>query len=299
MVDIFFLKTFVTAARKGSFRIAAERNFITQPAVSQQMRTLEQQFGCKLFQRQGKNVTLTDSGKILLHYAENILHEYQEAQEHIQNIESEYVGTIRVATVHSIGLYKLQPLIRKYLARHPRVRVKLEYSQSQPIYEMIQNQKTDFGFVAYPRSFQSIENHIFHNEPLVCIQSPFKPVFEKKRIQLSDLNRQPYITFSANVPTGKAIDNFLKDNHVLPQYIQDYQDIETLKSSVQVGMGFSIVPRSTIDRELKQKDLEAVQVKGLNIERPLAVIMNKNKSLTKSMRGFLKMFKYEPSATHG
>ncbi len=291
MVDIFFLKTFVTAARKGSFRVAAERNFITQPAVSQQMRTLEQQFGCKLFQRQGKNVVLTASGQILLPYAENILHQYQEAREHIQNIKSEYIGTIRVATIHSVGLYKLQPLIRKYLSRHPKVKVKLEYSQSQSIYEMILNQKIDFGFVAYPKQIAGIESRIFHNGSLVCVQSPFKPVFKKKRISLADLNHQPYITFSAKLPTGKAIDHFFKDNDISPNYIQDYQDIETLKSSILVGMGFSIVPRSTIQRELKNNDLEIVQVKDLVLHRPLAVVMSKNKALTKSMQGFLAMFK--------
>ncbi|MCA9405183.1 MAG: LysR family transcriptional regulator [Candidatus Omnitrophica bacterium] len=289
MVDLFFLKTFVSAARSKSFKTAAERNFITQPAVSQQMRALEKKLGGKLFQRQGKNIVLTSAGEILLPYAENILHQYTEAQSRIQKMESHYIGTIRTATIYSIGLYDLQPLVRRYLSKHPQVTIQLEYNQSRRIYEMVQNQRIDFGFVAYPKEMPGVQSTVFHNHKLVCVQSPHKRVFSKKTVTLKDLNEQPYITFSAKVPTGKAIDNFLKTKNINPRYIQDYENIETLKSAVLIGMGFSIVPKATIQHELKNGDLEIVNVNKLDIERPLAVLMAKDKVLTKAMKGFLSL----------
>lgn len=295
MVDLFFLKTFVTAARKNSFRIAAERNNITQPAVSQQIRTLERQFQCKLFQRQGPSVSLTRAGEILLPYAENILHQYGEAQLRIENIETQYIGTLRIATIYSIGLFDLQPLIRRYLSKHPKVGVKLEYDQNQRIYEMLLNQKIDFGFVAYPKNVPGIDTHLFKSTDLVCVQSTLKPVFTKKTLTLKDLHQQPFVTFSAQIPTGKAIDAYLKSKHIDPHFVQGYQNIETLKSATLVGMGFSIVPKSTIQRELKNRDLEILTVKDMKISRPLGILMTKNKDLTKSMRGFLSMFGYRPT----
>ena len=295
MVDLFFLKTFVTAARKKSFRIAAERNNITQPAVSQHIRTLERQFQCKLFQRQGQNISLTRAGELLLPYAENILHQYGEAKLRIQNIETQYIGTLRIATIYSIGLFELQPLIQRYLSKHPKVGVNLEYDQNQRIYEKLLNQKIDFGFVAYPKNTPGVDTHIFNSADLVCVQSSLKPVFSKKRLTLKDLHHKPFVTFSAKVPTGKTIDAYFKSKNIDPHFVQGYQNIETLKSATLVGMGFSIVPKSTIQRELKNRDLEILNVKGLHIPRPLGIIMTKNKDLTKSMRGFLRMFGYQPT----
>src|SRR3989338_2136498 len=151
LVDLFFLKTFVTVTRTQSFRVAAERHHITQPAVSQHIQILERKLGVRLLERRGKSFSLTQAGRIFLTYAENILKQYEEAKMRVLETNNEFRGTIRIATIYSIGLYNLKPVIQKFFKKYPDIDLHIEYQQSASIYEMILNQTVDFGLVAYPQ----------------------------------------------------------------------------------------------------------------------------------------------------
>ena len=286
MVDLFVLKTFIEVARTHSFRLAAERNHITQPAVSQQIKLLEQKFNCTLFERKSKDVALTEAGLILFSYAERMLQQYQEAQDRINEMSNTFQGVIRIATIYSIGLYQLQPLVRRFLKKYPKVKIHLEYAQSPKIYEMVLNRKIDFGFVAYPKKVAGITQSIFATDQLKLVQSREYPTLHKKRVQPQDLNDQKFISFSSDIPTGKAINEFLRKYKTYPNLLHTFENIETLKSALTIGMGFGIVPLSTINHELKDKMLEMINLKALDITRPLGIIHIRGKILTKAMQSF-------------
>ncbi|VAX37441.1 hypothetical protein MNBD_UNCLBAC01-1079 [hydrothermal vent metagenome] len=289
MVDLFFLKTFVSVAKFSSFRVAAERNFITQPAVSQHIRILEQKFKSKLFERQGKRISLTAAGKIFLPCAENILKQYEEAKIQIGEINNKYTGTIRIATIYSIGLHELQKKLRSFLRKYPQVDIHLEYCHNNTIYEMILNRTIDFGLVAFPRKTPGIISKQFSDDNLVLIQSPHHPVINKKTISLKNLNYEKFIAFAHNTPTGKIIHKLLRKENVLPKIVHEYDNIETLKSAVQIGMGCAIVPKSTVAQELKTKTLEMIKVTDLSLTRPLGILHPEGKTFTKSSKTFYAM----------
>ena len=286
MVNLFFLKTFVDTAKTGSVRESAVKNFVTQPAVTQQIRILEEKLGCKLFNHLNRKMTLTAGGKVFITYAENILGQYEESKIRLREMGDEFIGTIRLATIYSIGLYELQPIIRQYLRRFPKMDIRLEYRSFEQIYEMIANHQTDFGFVSYPKERHGILSKVFYEEKLVVTQSRRHPVLKKKKPSLRDLNNVKFVAFSSPTPTRIAVDSFLHHNSVRPLIVNEYDNVETLKSALQLGIGCSIVPEITIARELREGSLETIPMKSLTLKRPLGVLCLKQAINSKSLREF-------------
>lgn len=289
MVDLFYLKTFVAVTRTRSFRVAAERNFVTQPAVSQHIRVLEKKLGAALFERRGKNVALTRAGETFLPYAENILKQYEEAQTRVRELDNKFGGTIRIATIYSIGLYELQPVIKQFLKKYPEVNLHVEYHQNAAIYEMVSGRVIDFGFVAFPQKRSGMVAQTFAQDELVLAQSPQQRVIPRKTIALKDLEGAKLIGFAAGTGTGKVIQHFFAARKIRPDIRHEYDNIELIKSAVVLGLGCALVPRKTILRELNDKTLETVEVKGLAIKRPIGVLYPGNKVFTKTTRTFYEM----------
>src|SRR5262245_22431571 len=144
------LKVFCDVVETRSFSTAASQNFVTQSAVSQQIRTLEERYGKRLLERTRGNVQLTPAGEILYQVSKEIVQRYQDLEARLQALSKVVAGTVRVATVHSIGLYELSKPMKRYLKAHPQVHLHLEYSRSNKIYEDALKGSVDMGVVAYP-----------------------------------------------------------------------------------------------------------------------------------------------------
>jgi DNA-binding transcriptional LysR family regulator len=268
-------------------RLAAQKNHITQPAVTQQIQTLEEKLNCKLFERHNKKVYLTLSGKSFLVYAEKILQQYQEAKMKVEEINDRFCGSIRLATIYSIGLYELQPIVRKFLKCFPKIDIHLEYQPSEKIYDMIAKHEIDFGFVAYPASKHHVRGLTFAEETLVLAQSPHHRVLTKKHPTLKDLEKIRFVAFSANSPTRRAVDDFFQSKGCFPKILNEYDNVETLKSAMTLGIGCSIVPVTSIRHEVEEGSLEIVPIKEMDLKRPLGILHAKPKAFTKATRAFL------------
>lgn len=286
MLDLFFIKTFVAITKTGSFQTAAARNHITQPAVSQHVQILEKRLDTKLFERNGKKATLTPAGKTFLPYAESILKQYEEAKMRVQEANNEFRGTIRIATIYSIGLYELQSTIKKFFKKYTEINLHLEYHQNAAIYEMILNRTVDFGLVAFPRKRTGIVSEIFVEDDLVFVQSPLRRAVAKRRVSLKDLDGVKFIAFSPATPTGKVISQFLAAKNSGLNVAHEYDNIELVKSAVILGLGCAVLPKNTIARELKERSLEVLHTDGFNLKRPLGILYPERKIFTKTARTF-------------
>src|SRR5207249_8989279 len=149
-VHLETLKVFCDVVETRSFSVAASQNFVTQSAVSQQIRTLEDRYGRRLLERTRGNVQLTPAGEILYQVSKEIVQRYQDMEARLQALANVVAGTVRVATVHSIGLYELSAQIKRYLKAYPQVHLHLAYSRSSRIYEDVLKGNVDVGVVAYP-----------------------------------------------------------------------------------------------------------------------------------------------------
>lgn len=289
MVNLFFLKTFVTAAQMGSFRLAAEKNNITQPALSQQMRILEKTLNCVLFERSSKKIVLTADGQIFMSYAQQILGLYDNAKTEIAEHHNRFTGVIHILSIYTMGLYQLNPIMQHLLKKYPGININLEYSHSDTIYEAIKAGTADFGLVAYPKPKLGMIVKIFAHEELVLVQSNKHNFFKKKNVQLQDLNNVRFIGFDPKTLTGETIHKYLAAKGIKLNIIKEYENIETIKNAINVGMGCSILPKSTVTQEIQAKTFDMIKVKGLDIKRPLAIIHNSNKVFSNSTRLFYEM----------
>ncbi len=289
MVHLFFIKTFVAVARTGSFRSAAIENNITQPAVSQHIRQLEKRLNCKLFERSCKKIVLTEAGEIFFTAAQELLKLYANAKSQIEELSSSSTGSIRIASIYSMGLYLLKPVMQHFLKEYPGINIQLEYRQNERIYEMVRNDTVDFGLVALPQQKVGFTVKIFALDKLVLVQSRKHPFFKKKRIELAQLNNVKMVSLDPQTPTGKMIIEFLHNAEISPEIIKKSDNIETLKNAVEIGMGCAILPESTIRHELKNKIFDKITVTKLNLTRPLAIIHNSKKTFTRANRLFYEM----------
>lgn len=289
MVNLFFFKTFVDTARSGSVKAAAAKNYVTQPAVTQHIHQLEQKLECRLFERQHKKMSLTPCGKLFLSTAEQILRAYKDSKVRLRELNQKVSGTIRIATIYSIGLYQLQSIVRKFLKKFPKIEVHLEYQPFGKIYDLLVEQNIDFGFVAHPKKRQGVITEIFDEEELVLAQSPEHRTLPRKKLDLRELHDAKFVTFSSGTPTREHIDDFFQSKGIYPKVVNEYDNIETLKSAIQLGMGCSIVPKNTLSRELKDKIIEIIPVEGLKLKRPLGILLLKDKVLSQGARAFYDM----------
>lgn len=291
MIDLFFVKSFIAVAQTGSFKLAAQRNNITQPAVSQHIRLLEQKLQCLLFERSSRKTLLTPAGKVFLIYAHQMLNSYQNACTEIEKMSHLSIGSVRIASIYSIGLYQLKPIIQHFLKQYPKINIHLEYCHHSLVYQMVRDKLVDFGMVAFPKDIEGLQIKIFAHDQLNLIQSPKHRFFKKnEKVTLKKLNNIDFVGIDTITPTGGAINQFFKAHQININLVKEYENIETVKNAVEIGVGCSILPKTTVTQELKNSTLEIVPLQGFNLKRPLGLVHSDNKVFTKAAKIFLESF---------
>jgi len=290
-MQIESLKVFCDLAETESFTKTAQINSITQSAVSQQISSLERQFKSLLIERSKKRFRLTREGKVLYDYSKQIIQTYDSLYSKLQEIQDIISGTIRVATIYSIGLHDLPPYIKKFLKAYPTVNVHVEYRRSNQVYEDVLSNVVDLGLVAYPARDPKLEVVPLHKDLLVLICHPQHPFARTKAIKLKDLGGQKFISFEPDIPTRRAIDKILADQNVIVLHVMEFDNIETVKRAVEIDAGIAIVPHGTILQEVSKHTLAEIKIEDAEFFRPLAAIYKKNKVLSPAMKQFLTVLK--------
>src|SRR4029450_5709642 len=211
-MQIESLKGFCDLTETESFTKAAQINQVTQSAVSQQISSLERQFKSLLIERSKKKFRLTREGQGLYEYDKNITQTYDSHHSRLQEIKDIISGTIRVATIYSIGLHDLPPYLKKFLKAFPTVNVHVEYRRSKQVYDDVLGNVVDLGLVAYPTRDPKLEVVALRKDPLVLICPPQHPFAKQKTIKLKSISGQKFIGFEPDIPTRKALDRILKEH---------------------------------------------------------------------------------------
>src|SRR3954469_24268143 len=205
-MQIESLKVFCDLAETESFTKAAQINQITQSAVSQQISTLERTFKSLLIERSKKKFRLTREGHVLYDYSKQIIQLHDSLHSQLQEIKDIVSGTIRLATIYSIGLHDLPPYIKKFLKSYPTVNVHVEYRRANQVYEDVIGNVVDLGLVAYPTRDSKLEIFPLRKDPLVLVCHPLHPFAKQKNVKLKALSGQKFIGFQPDIPTRKALD---------------------------------------------------------------------------------------------
>jgi len=290
-MQIESLKVFCDLAETESFTKAAQINEVTQSAVSQQISSLERTFKSLLIERSKKKFRLTREGQVLYDYSKQIIQTYEGLHSKLQEIKDIISGTIRVATIYSIGLHDLPPYIKRFLKDYPTVHVHVEYRRANQVYEDIVSNVVDIGLVAYPVKDSKLEIISLRKDPLVLICHPQHPFAKQKLIKLKAIAGQKFVGFEPDIPTRKALDKILREQSVEVNTVMEFDNIETVKRAVEIDAGISIVPSSTIGQEVAKQTLASAPIDHPEMYRPLAAILKKGKVLSPAMRQFINILK--------
>src|ERR687886_525296 len=196
-MQIETLKIFCDLVETQSFSQAAERNFVTQSAVSQQVRALEEKFKRRLLERvRGRReVRLTDEGEIFYQESRKVLEAFSGLRERMRSLDGTVGGTVRVATVYSVGLHELPPAVREFMALYPKAKIDLEYSRTTRVVRDVLSGAVDLGVVAYPEKRRGLEVVPLGGDRLVFICRPDHALARKRRLRATDLQGQNFILF--------------------------------------------------------------------------------------------------------
>jgi len=290
-MQIESLKVFCDLTETESFTKAAHINGVTQSAVSQQISSLERQFKSLLIERSKKKFRLTREGQVLYDFSKQIIQTYESLHSRLQEIKEIVSGTIRVATIYSIGLHDLPPYIKRFLKSYPTVHVHVEYRRANQVYEDVLGNVVDMGLVAFPTRDSKLEIVQLRKEPMVVICHPQHHLAKARNVKTSALADERFVAFEADIPTRKATDRALREHGITIHPVMEFDNIETVKRAVEIDAGIAIVPVTTVVQEVAKQTLAQVHVEDADLHRPLAAIFKKNKVLSPAMKQFLSLLK--------
>jgi DNA-binding transcriptional LysR family regulator len=286
-MQIETLKTFCDLVESGSFTRAAELNFVSQSAVSQQVRALERRFERRLVERGGGlGVEPTAAGKLLYEEGKLILARLRALEEQLREPGGAMAGTVRVATVYSVGLHALPPHVKQFLREHPRVQIQVEYSRTDRVVEACLSGHIDLGIVAFPTRRPQLEVISLRDEELVVVVSPEHRLARRHTMGFASLKGEPFVAFDRSVPTRRAIDRALRRHGVAVRITTEFDNIETIKRSVEAGLGVSIVPEDTVKNEVRAGTLVALSLGDDRLTRPVGIIHQRRRELSAPARAF-------------
>ncbi len=292
-MQIESLKVYCDLAESESFTKAAQINEVTQSAVSQQISSLERIFKALLIERSKKKFRLTREGQVLYDFSKQIVATYDSLYGKLKEIKDIISGTIRVATIYSIGLHDLPPYLKKFLKAYPTVNVHVEYRRANQVYEDVLGNVVDLGLVAYPARDHKLEIYPLRKDPLVLICHPEHTLARHKTIRLKSLSGQKFIGFEPDIPSRRALDKVLKAHNVDVHHVMEFDNIETVKRAVEIDAGIAIVPEGPVVQEVAKQTLAQVNLEDGSLHRPLAAIYKKTKVLSPAMKQFLQILKEE------
>jgi DNA-binding transcriptional LysR family regulator len=285
------LKVFCDIVETGSFSAAASQNFITQSAVSQQLRALESKYRCKLLDRSRGGAKTTVQGEILYRASREIIDRYREVETELQHSGQVVGGHLRLAIVYSVGLHELPAYLKEYLRSFPDVNVHVEYSRPNKIYDNVIGGQIDLGIVAYPQRHPQIVVTPIREDQLVLACPPTHPLANLKKIPVAKLDGHTVVTFERDIATRKAIDQMLRTHHATVRYAGEYDNIETIKRAVEIGQGVAIVPLPSVGVEVERGTLKIVRFSDEVPLRPLGIIHKRGRQLSPAAVKFIEVLK--------
>jgi len=285
------LKVFCDLVELESFSLAAERNFITQSAVSQQIRSLEEKFNRRLLERvRGRReVKLTSAGDVFYKEAKNVLDAYEHLQESLRGVVGKIGGTVKIATVYSVGLHELPPKVREFMSKFPSAKIDLEYSRTTRVVRDVLNGVVELGILAFPEPRRGLTITHMPDNRLVLITPPDHRLAGRSKVKVTDLDGEDFVHFERDVPTRKAIDRIFKEHHIEVKKAAEFDNIETIKRAVEVGFGIAILPEPAVTEAARAGSISMIELAEKYWVRSVGVIHRSDRTLSLAAKKFVQL----------
>lgn len=283
------LQVFYTVAKHLSFTKAAEILFMTQPAVTFQVKQLEEHFSTRLFDRSHGKIALTPSGKLAMDYAGRVMDLSAEMEVRIAEMTGEVSGMLLIGASTTIADYMLPRLLGAFKTRYPQIQARLTVANSETIESKVADHTLDVGLIEASSHYPNLECKVLGQDELVMICPPLHDLASLCSVSAAKVATQPYINREMGSGTREAVDDYFRRSGVAPEGMDVVLELgspDAIKSAVEVDLGVAIVSRATVSKELKTGDLVAVQLDP-PLFRPLSVIYAPEKFRPKLLQSFL------------
>jgi DNA-binding transcriptional LysR family regulator len=288
-VNINQLRIFYAVAKKKSFTMAARELFLTQPAVTIQIQKMEKEYETKLFDRVGKKIFLTESGKILFSYAEKILRLFTQAEEALIDVKKLKSGKLSIGASATVGSYYLPKVFEVFGKKYPNIEIEMNVTNSHTVVEDVLAFKNDLGFVGQLHYLERLVVIPFLEEELVLIVPPDHPFAHREDVSLQELIGEPFISREVGSATRELVEEGIAKRGVSVKAVMDLASNEAIKRAVEDGLGISIISKYVVQKEVDQGLLKMVNLADERIMRKFFIIYHEDKYLSNTLRAFLEV----------
>jgi DNA-binding transcriptional LysR family regulator len=296
-VDLERAKLFRDIAQNRSFSKGAKLNGISQSAASQHLQDLEDQLGIPLLDRTSRPLTMTDGGKLYLDLCRDLLRRQDEFQAALERMKAEVEGTVRVASIYSVGLSEMSQLEQEFSRRYPEAHLQVEYLRPEKVYEAVVTDRADLGLLSYPEATKEVTVLPWRQEEMVVAASPYHALAAKSEVRPEDLEGLDFVGFDEDLPIRREIDRFLREHHVEVNLTLHFDNLQMIKEAVAHGEGVSIMPARIMEEEVKQGRLVPIpiSISSLRLYRPVGIVHRRKKRFHRAGQAFLDLLREPPA----
>jgi DNA-binding transcriptional LysR family regulator len=291
-MDTQNLRAFVAVADGRSFSAAAERLHVTQPAISKRIHMLEQQLGTLLFDRIGRQVSLTEAGRTLLPHAEAILSRMDSARQALADLDGETKGQLKLITSHHIGLHRLPHILREYSERFPRVELDIRFMDSEEAYAEVLKGHCDLGIITeVQEQSDTICSHTLWKDTLHFVAAPQHPLSQGGAVSLADMAQYPALLPERRFYTTQLVEDLFARNGLRIKIKLSTNYLETIKALISAGYAWGVLPRSMLeDKALAVLCVHADATEGaIALTRNLDCIYHRQRQMSRAARAFFDL----------
>lgn len=280
------LATFVAVMQTGSISGAAEKLYITQPAVSKRIKNLEDEFGTALFDTVGRSIIPTVAAYDLLPFVRRWLDDYEACKASLQHAKEVASGRLVIGTSHHIGLHHLAPVLKRFIQAYPAVQLEVRFVDSEEAHKAVLEGEISLAFLTLPPTFdRRLNYHTLWSDPLYFVTGTLSPLAQKSKVSLLQLAHHPAILPAANTFTSQiTLAEFAKHN-LRPYATMSTNPLESIRMLVSVGLGWSVLPETLINQDLIKIDM----AENIELQRHLGLVTNPNLTRSASMQALLSM----------
>jgi DNA-binding transcriptional LysR family regulator len=287
-MELYPLKVFLTVATERSFSRAGEKLVKTQPAISIAIQRLESDLKERLLNRTGRDILLTDAGKVVLDYARRFQNLEADLENALRELKDNYAGRLSIGANESMSLYLIQH-IGKYRRAFPKVKIQVKRSESSKIPSQLLDGELELGVISYDPDDDHLLSEIIYTDRLILIVSRQHRFASRQEISITELDMETFIAHNVLSPYREAVLREFQRFKVPINMDVEMPTVETIRRLVQDNEGVAFLPRMCVEQEIKQDLLREVKVKELNLERKIRLVYPARRALSHAAKAFLEV----------
>ncbi len=285
-MNLAAFEAFVKVMETGSISMAAEQLFITQPAVTKRIHSLEDYFGVKLFESAGRGVRATHAAHSLLPKVKNWLNELGDIHHTLSHEQGEVQGKLKIGTSHHIGLHHLPHHLKNYVQHFPDVKLDVHFVDSEQAHEQVLAGDLELAFLTLPPQGDERLSYItIWEDPLVFVVAPFHPLAHKKNLKLEDLIEYPSLLPAAQTYTSQITLAEFEKQGLKPKISMSNNPLESIRMLVSIGLGWSVLPKTLLNQDLHQLDIP------FEMNRQLGMVWHPARTQSRAVQELIEMMK--------